>query len=340
MRLGLVGYGVGGRYFHAPFIMAAAGVELVGIVARAEKTIATIREDFPDVPIYASLSDMLAAGVDIVTITTPPQTRKALVLEAASAGVHVIADKTFAQDAQRGRELAQAPAAAGITLGVFHNRRYDTDIKTLKKLIDTDRLGKIWRVDSRMEFDDPSTIEAGESGGLLRDLGSHLIDQMLWLLGPVQSVSAQLDYVELPQGNTVAGFTITLIHSSGVHSHLSASKLNYIEQRELRVYADHGSYVSNYTDVQAQAIFCGMKPAANPASWGYELEQNWGTLATAAGKEKIPSAQGCYHDYYSQFAAAVKSGDKPPVTAVEAVATLAVIDAAYLSAKTAQTIEL
>ncbi|NQZ32668.1 MAG: Gfo/Idh/MocA family oxidoreductase [Oceanospirillaceae bacterium] len=340
MRLGLVGYGVGGRCFHAPFIMAATGVELVGIVARADKTIAAIKADFPAIPIYASLTQMLAAGVDIVTITTPPQTREALVLEAANAGVHVIADKPFAPDAQGARVLQKAALDNGITLGVFHNRRYDTDLQTLKKLIDSDRLGKIWRVHSCMDFNDPITIEAGESGGVLRDLGSHLIDQMLWLLGPVTSVNAQLDYVKLAAGNTVAGFTLTLIHSNGVHSHLSASKLNCIEQRELRVYAQKGYYVSNYTDVQAQAIFSGKKPAMDLDNWGIELEENWGTLSTATGMQKIPSEQGRYHDYYSQFAEAVMSGGQPPVSAEEAIATLEVIDAAYRSAKTAETIKL
>lgn len=340
MRLGLVGYGVGGRYFHAPYVMAADGVELVGIVARAEKTIAVIKADFPTIPIYSSLSEMILAGVDAVTITTPPQTRKELVLEAAEAGVHVIADKPFAPDVQGGRELQMAASDAGITLGVFHNRRYDTDIQTLKKLIDCGRLGKIWRVHSRMDQNDPSTVEAGESGGLLRDLGSHLVDQILWLLGPVKSVDAQLDYIELPEGRTVAGFTITLLHKSGVHSHLSASKLNCIEQREFRVYAENGSYVSDYSDVQAKAIFNGKRPVSDLSGWGFEAEQNWGTLGTSDGFEKIPSEQGRYHDYYSLFAAAVKAGSPPPVTVDEAIETLEVIDAAYRSAQTGTTVVL
>ncbi len=85
MKIGIVGYGTGGKHFHAPFINAAEGVELAGIVARAPATIARVRADFPDIPIYASLTDMLAAGVDAVTITTPPQTRRELVLEAIAA---------------------------------------------------------------------------------------------------------------------------------------------------------------------------------------------------------------------------------------------------------------
>ena len=104
MRIGLVGYGTGGRHFHAPFIAAAKGVQLVGVVARAPQTVAKVAADLPNVPIYPSLGAMLAAGVDAVTITTPPQTRRELVLEAIAAGVHVIADKPFAPDAAAGRD--------------------------------------------------------------------------------------------------------------------------------------------------------------------------------------------------------------------------------------------
>ena len=97
MKIGLVGYGTGGRHFHAPFMAAAEGVQLLGVVARAPATIAAVRGDLPGVTIYSSLTEMIAAGgIDAVTITTPPQTRRALVLEAIEAGLHVIADKPFA----------------------------------------------------------------------------------------------------------------------------------------------------------------------------------------------------------------------------------------------------
>ena len=102
LRLGLVGYGTGGRHFHAPFIEAAEGVEIAGVVARAPGTVAAARADLPGVTIYPTLTAMLAAGVDAVTVTTPPQTRRDLVLEAVNAGVHVIADKPFAPTAEVG----------------------------------------------------------------------------------------------------------------------------------------------------------------------------------------------------------------------------------------------
>lgn len=341
IKLGLVGYGTGGQHFHAPFIAAAKGVELVGVVARAPTTIAKVEVDLPGIPIYPSLTAMIGAGgLDAVTVTTPPQTRRELVLEAIAAGLHVIADKPFAPSAEAARELDSAAKAKGLVLGVFHNRRFDADFQTLRKVLKDGRLGRLWRVHSRMDYDDPATLEAGPTGGLLRDLGSHIVDQVLWLLGPVVSVDAQLDMIELPEGTTDAGFTITLRHESGVHSHLSASKLNRLTVKEYRAYGEAGSYVSSGADVQAQAIFAGRRPIDDLAAWGYEREEYWGTLRTAAGEERIPSEQGRYHGYYEAFARAVRDGTSPPVTAEEATQTLAVLDAARTSAAEGHSVEI
>ena len=193
-------------------------------------------------PVFDSLDALLASGVDAVTITTPPETRRELVLEALAAGVHVVADKPFAPTAEVGLELAAAAESAGVLLSVFHNRRWDADIRTLAAVIDSGRLGELWRVHSRFDLDDPDTLEAGPGGGLLRDLGSHLVDQMVWLLGDVRSVNAHLDWFDLPEGRTDAGFCLELEHTSGVRSQVESSKVNHIEARELRAYGSEGSY--------------------------------------------------------------------------------------------------
>ena len=260
MRLGLVGYGVGGRYFHAPFVAAAQGVELAGVVTRSPDRRAELAADFPGVPAYDSLADLLAAGVDAVTITTPPQTRRELVLQAIAAGVPTIADKPFAPDADGGRELVAAAKEAGVPLNVFHNRRWDADIRTLAAVLQGGELGELWGVESRMDQDNAATLEVGPDAGLLRDLGSHLVDQMLWLLGPARTVYAELDHVEPEGGRTDCRFTVSLTHAGGVRSRVSASKINHIEDRELRAYGSGGSYVAHGTDVQAQAVFAGRRP--------------------------------------------------------------------------------
>lgn len=341
LRIGVVGYGTGGQHFHTPFIAAARNCQLAGIVARAPKTISAANADWPETPVFPSLSAMIAARVcDAVTVTTPPQTRRDLVLEAIAAGLHVIADKPFAPNVAGAVELDAAAKAKGVVLGVYQNRRYDADMQTLYKLVKDGRLGKIWRVHSRMDQDGAHTLEAGPDGGLLRDLGSHVVDQMIYLLGPVVEVDAQLDIVDLPQGSTDASFTITLRHEGGAHSHVSASKLNHIDAREFRAYGDKGCYVSSTTDVQTQDIFAGKRPIDDLAAWGYEPEANWGTLYTRRGAERIPSEQGRYQDYYEAFAAAVEQGVAPPVTAEQGARTIAVLDAARLSANVGRSVAL
>jgi predicted dehydrogenase len=324
MRIGLVGYGAGGRWFHAPYIQAAKEAELAGVVARAPATVALAERELPGVPVYPSLTAMLAAGVDAVTITTPPSTRRELVLEAVAAGVDVVADKPFAPSAAAAQELVDA--AAGVRLAVFHNRRWDADVRTFQSV--RDRLGTIQRFDSRMDFDDPGTLEPG---GLLRDLGSHLVDQALWLFGPATHVSAVLD----TSGDTDSAFVLTVWHASGTHSHLSASKLNRVTDREIRVLGVDGGFTSSASDVQTLAVRAGRRPADDPAGWGFEPPEHWGTLHTAAGAERVPSAQGSYVDFYAEFATG-----GVPVTGAEAVAVLRVLDAARSSHEERRTVAL
>jgi predicted dehydrogenase len=338
LRLGLVGYGAGGRYFHAPFIAAADGVELVGVVTRSPERRAELAEDYPGVAAYDSLSALLAAGVDAVTITTPPQTRKELVLEAVAAGVHVVADKPFAPSADDARELVAAAAKASVVLNVFHNRRWDSAIRTLAALLARGELGELWRVESRFDADDAGTLDGGPHGGLLRDIGSHLVDQALWLLGPAQSVYAELEWVDLPEGRTDCGFTVSITHTSGVHCRVSSTKINHIEEHELRAYGTAGGYVARGTDVQAEAVFAGLRPVDLGPDWGYDAQEHWGVLHTAAGATPVPSEQGAYQDFYTQFAAALRGEAPFPVPATEAVHTLEVLDAARRSAQEGQVV--
>ena len=331
LRLGLVGYGNGGRHFHAPYIVAADGVELAGVVVRSPERRARLAADYPGVSVFDSLPDLLAAGVDAVTITTPPATRRELVLAALGGGVHVIADKPLAPDADGARELRAASVAAGRALNVFHNRRWDADIRTLAAVLDRGDLGAAWRIESRFDLDEPDGLDPGPHGGLLRDIGAHLVDQLAWLLGPVVRVHAQLDWVDLPAGRTDAGFSIALEHRSGVRSRASASKRNRIVERELRAYGERGSYVARSSDAQTQAIFAGRRPAAEGDAWGYEPESAWGLLRNDTGEQRVPSERGAYQDFYAQFAAAVDGRAPFPVPVEEGIHTIEVLDAARTS---------
>jgi predicted dehydrogenase len=332
VRIGLVGYGAGGRYFHAPYLAASDGIDLVGVVTRSPARAGEVASDLPGVPVFGSLGQLLDAGTDAVTISTPPATRRPLVLEAIGRGVHVVADKPFAPTAGAGQQLADAATAAGVILNVYHNRRWDTDIVTARGVLRRGDLGAVHRLDLRFDLDTPATLEGGPDGGLLRDLGSHVIDQALYLLGPARSVTAQLHWTQLPEGRTDSEFAVTIEHASGACSHVSATKLAHLVSRELRLIGEYGSYISDFHDVQAAAVFAGARPAADRSAWGYEAESRWGTLAVGSRRARVPSAQGDYTQFYDQFASAVLTGGPGPVPASDGVATLQVIDAVRLSA--------
>lgn len=184
-----------------------------------------------------------------------------------------------------------------------------------------------------MDQDNADSLELGASGGLLRDLGSHLVDQMLWLLGPATHVHATLDWTDRFGERTDCGSVVTLTHASGVVSTVSASKLNHSATRELRAYGSKGSYVASGADVQADAVFAGHRPANEPATWGIDAAKNWGTLATREARRVIASAQGNYAGFYAEFARAVRGDGPEPVPAAAGIQTLEVLDAARRSAQ-------
>jgi predicted dehydrogenase len=338
MKLGLVGYGFGGRNFHAPFIQAAGGIEIAAVVARTGRSVESVHSDLPGVPVHASLSDMIAAGgLDAVTITTPPATHVALVMEAIEAGLHVVADKPFAFRATDARRMATAAQDKGVVLAVFQNRRWDADLRTLRKLMEDGALGRIHRVHNRMDFASTDGLLPGPEGGLLADVGSHIIDQMLWLLGPAISVNAQIEEGDIPGGRSDVSFCVNIHHESGAQSYVSATKANHLNSREIRAYGNEGSFVVHGADAQVHAILAGDHPKHNRENWGAEPEGAWGTLYSTQGDRRIPSQLTNYKYYYEEFARAVRDGMSPPVSAEEGIHTVTVLEAARASAASGRT---
>ena len=306
IKLGVVGYGTGGRFFHTPFVAAAEGVELAGVVTRSPVRRAEVEQDWPGVPVFESLGALLDSGVDAVTITTPPETRRALVLAAIGEGVHVIADKPFAPTAEVGLEMAAAADAAGVLLSVFHNRRWDADIRTLAAVVEGGRLGELWRVHSRFDLDDPATLEAGPGGGLLRDIGSHVVDQMLWLLGDVRSVNAHLDWIELP---TVARTLRSCSTSSTAPAcGRRSSRARSTTSRPVRSCALWQQGQLSRARHRRPGTGDLRRPSAGRRSRavGLRRTRSLGSAGDQCRQVSVPSEQGRYHDLYSAFAAAVR----------------------------------
>ncbi|GHD10386.1 Gfo/Idh/MocA family protein [Zhihengliuella salsuginis] len=340
MRIGLVGFGAGGRLSHLPYIQAAAEWSLSGVVTGSAERRRVLAAEAPGIPAYSSLDDLIDAGVDAVVVSTPPQTRRELVLRALERRVHVVADKPFAPDAATGRELRDAAERADRVLTVYQNRRWDTDLLTLRSVLDSGELGDVWRAHFVLDQDDPATLEPGAANGLLRDLGAHVVDQLTCLFGPVVQVDGHLDRVGSGAERVDGSFSLGLHHANGVYSTATGSKVCRREERAMTVYGSSGSYDSRMSDVQIDLVRAGRRPASFEGEWGLEDESRWGVLSTAAGRRTVKPVPGDYSDFYRSLHRALVDGTEPPVRLDQVLHTVAVLDAARESADTGRRVAI
>ena len=189
VRVGLIGYGFGARYFHAPLIASALGCELVAVATRSAERRALVAREHPDAATVDDLAGLVAAGAEAVTVSTPADTHIPLCRQALEFGLPVVVDKPFALTAADARATVELAERLGVLLSVYQNRRWDSDFQTVRSLADSGALGEISRFESRFERRQPGPPAAG--GGTLLDFGSHLVDQALQLLGPVRTVYAE-----------------------------------------------------------------------------------------------------------------------------------------------------
>jgi predicted dehydrogenase len=333
VRFGLVGYGFGGRYFHAPLLAAAAECELVGVVTSSEERRAQIAGEHPGVPTRASLEELRAAGAEAVAISTPADTHTELTDQALELGLAVVCDKPFALDAAAARRSVDRAEELGLPLAPYQNRRWDSDFRTVRRLVDDGTLGEVIRFESRFERLAPEPGPPAAGGGTLRDFGSHLVDQALVLLGPVTSVYAEWRLRESGLDDDVF---VALTHASGARSQLWGSWSQPAPGPRFRVAGSAAGYVvTPLMDGQEAALVAGQTPASVGEQWGAEPTESWGRLYRGEpleGGEPVPSEPGAWHTFYPAFARAVRGLGPVPVEPRDAVATATVLDAARRSA--------
>ena len=223
-----------------------------------------------------------AADHDLVVISTPNRSHVPLALQALSAGLPVVIDKPFAPSAAQARLVIDAARERKLAVSAYHIRRWDSECLTLRGLMARGELGRVLRFESRLERWRPESKggwkERGapeEAGGLLYDIGSHLIDQALYLFGPVSEVYAELD-IRRPGVETDDDVFLALKHRNGVRSHLWASCLAAQPGARMRVMGDRAAFVKLQGDIQEAALRAGACPGG--AGWGEEPEERWGIL--------------------------------------------------------------
>src|SRR5262245_13227264 len=294
LRVALIGYGLGGRAFHAPLIAVTPGLELVTIVTANAERRAQARADFPDANIV-DLADAVwanAASHDLAVITTPNRFHVPLARAAVTAGIAVVIDKPMAASSKDARELVAEAAQRGVPLTAYHNRRWDGEVLTAQKLIASGELGAVLRFESRLDRWRPSPVptawrERGapdEAGGVLFDLGPHLLDQARVLWGPVLELYAELE-CRRPGAVVPDDVFIALRHANGVHSHLWAGVMAAQPGARMRVLGTRAAYVKQDPDVQESALRGGIR--ADAPGFGEDPENHWGTVGVGADARPI-----------------------------------------------------
>lgn len=331
VRYGLVGYGSGGRIFHAPLIASAPEIEFVGVVTTSPQR----RAELPaGVPAFDSIADLAAAGAQGVTVSTPAATHVPLAEEAVRLGLAVVVDKPFALQAQPARVLARAAADAGVLLSVYQNRRWDSDFATVRRLVGEGALGEVRRFESRFERWAPERVIGAAGGGTLLDFGAHLVDQAVLLCGPVERVYAEMR----GDGELDDDVFVALHHAGGAESHLWGSWRQAAPGPRFRVTGTTGTYIVDGVDSQEAALKAGRTPAQLGDRWGVEPEHAWGRLYRGATGAPVRSERGRWDTFYPAVAAAVRGEAPMPVDPHDAVRTMEILDAARSSATTGETV--
>lgn len=339
LRVALIGYGTGGSVFHAPLISSAPGLRLAAVVTGDPARQQAVRDRHPEAKVLAS-SDRLwevSGAYDLVVVATPNRYHVPLARTALTTGLPVVVDKPVAASAADARSLAALSAVRGLPVIPFHNRRWDGDYRTAWRLIASGALGDVLRFESRFERWRPE-VRAGwkesgdprDAGGILYDLGPHLIDQAIALFGRPERVYAEIDTrrrgAQAPDDAFVA-----LAHRGEIRSHLWMSATAAQSGPRFRVLGSRASYTVSGMDGQEDALRAGRTP--KDTGWGVAPPASYGRLGTPGEDRAEPTEPGAYQDFYAAVACTLRGEAPPPVTLADATTGLEVIEAAVRSAR-------
>jgi predicted dehydrogenase len=314
IRTGVAGFGLSGSVFHAPFLAANSAFSLDVISTSDAGRKSAAAASYPAARIVDTPADILelAGELDMLVLGTPPATHYPLAKAALEAGLDVVIDKPFAVRSAEGQELIGLAARRGRVLTVFQNRRWDGDFLTVKGLIDSGVLGTVTRFESRFERWSPDVSKAwkaaatsDDGGGVLFDLGTHLLDQAVQLFGPATVTHAELE-VRRPGEMADDDVFVALRHGSGVISHLWMSMLCAQQGPRYRVLGSTGGFSKHGVDPQEPYIVAGGSPL--DADYGVE-DPDWaGLLGRDGHLDRLPTERGAYPEFYRILAAKIADG--------------------------------
>ncbi len=338
-RIGLAGYGFGGRYFHAPLIDSLDNCRLAGVVTRSEERRHELTADYENVPAFDTVDELIEAGVDAIVLSIPPRARFGIIENCLRRGIPTISDKPFALNLQDARILADLSQKRNVPLTAYMNRRWDSDFLTVEKLIRSGDLGKVRRFYSGIESYNPQNEGNPSGGGLLRDLGSHLIDQAYKLFGPVESVYARVD--EMPFDRELNNaFFLVLNHRNGMFCRINGYMEQHAPGHRFKVDGTEGCFIIDGLDIQTEQAIEGFSPASEEIEWGVEPEHRWGFIQKEMDRTPYPSSRGDWREFYRRFVKAVQEKGEMPVTLDEILDVTAILDACLVSSRENRVVSL
>lgn len=344
INVAICSFGMSGKLFHAPFIHVHPGFNLYACWERSKKL---VNEVYPAVISFDDYDVMLAdPAIELVIVNTPNNTHFSYTKKALEAGKHVIVEKPFVINVEEGEELISLAAEKKCLLSVYHNRRNDSDYKTVKKILDKELLGRIVEVEIHfdrynLKLSPKKHKEAeGQGTGILFDLGSHLIDEALQLFGWPDAVFADIRTVRAL--SKIDDYFELLLYYPGKRVRLHATIIAREAAVGYIVHGELGSFIKPKTNGQEVDLMQGILPKGE--DWGREPESDWGLLHTEVNgeviNEKIPSEKGNYMDYFEGIHQAIRHEKPLPVAATEGLEVIKVIMAAFESSAQKKVIPL
>ena len=345
-NVGLIGYGIAGQVFHAPMIKCIKEFNLKKIRETKQNNIQLATQRYPEVEIVADSNWIISDdSIDLVVLATPNTSHFSLAKEALTAGKHVVVDKPFTIYFEEAQELMALATEKNLLLSVYHNRRFDSTAKTVKKVIESGMLGQLVEYEAHYDrfrnyFRPNAWREEDQPGsGIFYDLGAHLIDEAQVLFSLPEEITADLR-IQRPGGKTIDCFELVLGYLN-LKVTLKGGMLVREPGPAVSLYGTSGSFVKYGMDVQEEALRAGIMPD-NSTNWGVEPTSSWGKINTEhQGLHligNIESEKGDYREYYQNIYQVLSGEGELIVKPEQAANTIKIIELAIQSSIEKRTI--
>lgn len=329
MKVAIAGYGLAGRYFHAP-LLKGCGFEIVGVQTTNPERASHAVTDFSHTQVVETIAELIKLKPDLVVVASANLVHAEHALAAINAGIPVVVDKPMGRTLAETQQIVDAALDKGVFLSTFFNRRWDSDALTIKKVLASGILGTVHRLDSRFERFRPTlnlsswreNMTAADGGGLMLDLQPHLLSTAIDWFGKARLETAS---VRSLRGGADDDSVLVLHHASGVNSYLSASAVAGAPGPRIRILGTKAALIINDLDPQEALLRAGKFPVAG--TWT-EPTSSRAFIHRGDQVEEINSEPGNYGHFYLEVKKAIAEGRPGPVSHEDALSVAEIIDQA------------